>query len=110
MKCYSLVWDDISDNVAAALKSADQYDQFADAGYGLTAQGGGDPKLVADVIKQLDAAIQPSTNGEISGAPWGNAIKLLNFGDTIAKALSKSNRDAVLKAIDDLVKSSKARQ
>ena len=93
MKCYSLVGDDISDNVAAALKSADQYDQFADAGYGLTAQGGGDPKLVADVIKQLDAAIQPSTNCEIS-ARLGQRYQTAQLLRAIAEALAKSNANA----------------
>jgi hypothetical protein len=99
MICYAKVWSKISDNLAAALKSADQYDQFADAGFG-------DPKhkddLAKSVVKQLDAAITPPKT-DLAGL-WKDALKLISFGQTIGKALSKSNRDAVQKAIDDLVK------
>ena len=99
MICYAKVWSKISDNLAAALKSADQYDQFADAGFG---DPGHSDDLARSVIKQLDAAITPPKKDlpEL----WKDALKLMSFGQTIGKALSKSNRDAVQKAIDDLVK------
>lgn len=102
--CYSRAWNKIADNVAAALKAADQYDQFADAGYGRLESSGHDPKLVTDVIKQLNASLNPPKDNKTLGSLWTDAVKLISFGQTVSKALSKSNRDAVQKAIDDLVK------
>ena len=103
MRCYSQIWDKISKNVAAALKAADQYDQFADAGYGVLGLHNEDPKLVSDLIKQLNAALNPPKDKKTLGSLWSGTVKLLKFGETLTKALSKSNRDAVQKAIDDLV-------
>src|SRR5262249_43444753 len=102
MRCYSQAWDKIADNVAAALKAADQYDQFADAGYGTSTAG--QSKLVTDVIKEINASLNPPKEKETLASLWTTAVKLIAFGQIIDKALSKENRDAVQKAIDDLVK------
>jgi hypothetical protein len=98
MVCYSQIWKGIAEPVATALKAADQYDQFADASYA-------EPKkMKEDIDKQLSAIITPPEKKATLQDLWNTALKLLAFGQTVNSALSKSNRDAVQKAIDDLVK------
>ena len=99
MSCWSAVWETLEPQVAALIKSANSYDQLADAGdtdnakdmYAKIASGF---KKIADDDDSLDLADL-----------WKSISRLVHFAETVRAAFSEENRDKLSKAIDAAVKS-----
>ena len=99
IRCFSAVWKPLSDAVASALKSADQYDQFADAS---PRDKNGQPILAMTKLeKQLDdiAANKPSAKEVLE-----EVILYAGIANNVASALSPDNRKKLNDSIDQLVK------
>lgn len=95
--CYAAVWKLYSDEVAAALKAAELYDDLADV-----IPPPGTPNPVDALRRQLAEIGRPSptTVQDI----WKSLIQIYATGNTINAALSPDNRKKAADAIDGLVK------
>ena len=99
MQCYRTVWSAAGDTTAAALKVAQEYDDFADA------SSGREGEAAAKIGEQLEAIASPNVTTATLQDLMKLAVRLVAFGEKLKAAASKENRDKIEKAIDDLVKS-----
>jgi hypothetical protein len=93
--CYEKLWRSLADATTGLLKSADDYDQFADAtASSATAQA-------TNIAKYLDAIENPDppTLKDIVAS----SVKLIAFADTVSRALSPENQAKLKSAIAALV-------
>jgi hypothetical protein len=95
--CYLEIWQALSDRVAAALKAADDYDQFADASSSKVVE-------TAKKIKVNIQQLQPNNPQPDLKTLWEDALKLVAFGKMLQDALSKAHQDDLKSAIQSLVK------
>jgi len=93
--CWRAAWARIEPPVTALLKSADDYDQLADA-------GDGDNAKIA--FKELSEALSAIAEGSVTNPDelWRIATRLIAFGEKVEAAISKESRDKMRKAIEDL--------
>lgn len=96
--CFAGIWKMLSGSIAASMKAADTYDQFADAS---SAKAVEDAQKIKANIEKLNGDVSEATLKDL----WTQALRLYAFGKTLEDAFSKERRDAVANAIDNLVKS-----
>jgi hypothetical protein len=96
MSCYSAVWKQLADVIAATLVAADEYDQFADAVKG-------DEEAKANKIGDQLAKLGEPQKIDMKTL-WDNAVRLVAFGQMLQDAFSKQHRDNLSSAITTLVK------
>jgi hypothetical protein len=96
LTCYQQAWKPLAEPVAAALKAADLYDQYADAA------PPNHEKLMSDLKGQLNQIGEqhPATVKDI----WNELTQLAALATTIDSALSPANRAKVNQAIEAMVK------
>jgi hypothetical protein len=97
--CWAAVWETLEPSVTALMKSANNYDQLADAG---------DTDSAKDMYKNIADGFKKIGDGE--DLPnladfWSSASKLVHFAETLRAAFSEENRAKLDKAIDAAVKS-----
>jgi hypothetical protein len=96
LTCYQQAWKPLAEPVAAALKAADLYDQYADAA------PPNHEKLMSDLKGQLNQIGEqhPATVKDI----WNELTQLAALATTIDNALSPANRAKATQAIEAMVK------
>ena len=94
--CWRSAWGQIEGQITALLKSADEYDQVADAG----------DSTAEDAFKKLTAALNTVANPTPQQLDqlWDTATRLLAFALKVETVFSKETRAKADKAIEDLVK------
>jgi len=97
MLCWRAAWTKLESTITAMLKTAEDYDQLADAGDTDTALRAYDV-ITADLDAIRDNEISDPT------AFWQYVTQLVSFANTLDTAFSPANRDKIQKAIDTLVK------
>jgi hypothetical protein len=98
IKCMKVLSDVYGDKIAATLKSADDYDQLADAPADV--QG----KKLKAITDNLAAIANGTTPNLTLKDLWTKAVEIAGFAQTVITASSKENRDKVKAQIDALVK------
>lgn len=95
--CWRAVWTQLEAPVAAALKSADEYDTLADAG---------DKNNAKAAFADLSEALSGISENAITNPHelWQIATRLMAIGEKVQAATSKESREKIQKAIDELVK------
>jgi hypothetical protein len=99
MSCWSAVWETLEPSVTALLKSANSYDQLADAG---------DTNNAKDMYAKIASGFKKIGDGENAADMadiWKSASQLIHFAETLRAAFSEENRDKLNKAIDAAVNS-----
>ncbi|MEH2547951.1 hypothetical protein V1283_004596 [Bradyrhizobium sp. AZCC 2262] len=98
IKCMSVTSAFYADKIASLLKTADDYDQLADAPPDVT---GEKLKAITGKLDQIaNDKVPPATTKEL----WDKAVEIMGFAQTVLNAASKENRAKVKQGIDDLVK------
>ena len=92
--CYSGVWAQYHSAIDQALKTANQYDQLADAGDTNTALVAYD-KLITD---DYDKVVNSSTDNPKEF--WSAVNQLITFAGAVANATSESNLATIKKAVE----------
>jgi hypothetical protein len=95
--CWKATWDAFANDVAAALKDADEYDRLADAG---------DSDNATKAFVPLSQSLQAVANTDNASIAqfWNWATELLAFADKVNTAASPENRREIQQAIDALVR------
>lgn len=97
MLCSKAAWERIEEPIAELLKTADDYDQLADAGNTDTAK-----KAFEQVTGDLTAISENAVTDPT--LLWQYVTQLVGFANTLQKSFSQENRDKVQKAIDAMVR------
>jgi len=101
VSCWGAVWLELGPLVSSVLKSANDYDQLADAGDSDNAS-----KAFAPLSKSLDAIVKDQNNMSAENLTriWNLATELVAFAEKVNAAASPENQKKLKDAIDALVK------
>jgi hypothetical protein len=96
MLCSKAAWEQIEKPISELLKTAEDYDQLADAGNTDTAKKAFE-QITGDLTAISENAVTDPT------LFWQYVTQLVGFANTIQKSFSQESRDKVHKAIDLMV-------
>lgn len=102
VSCWAAVRNTVAPLMSSVLKSASEYDDFADAGDGANAKKSFELMSKSlNAIANKDQTLSPSELRSL----WKWAVELVAFAQKVTEAVSPENRKKLDDAIDKLVKS-----
>jgi hypothetical protein len=99
VRCWEAAWAEIATQVANVIKSANDYDQLANAGDTSDVQ-----KNANAILNSMDKITKPGAKVDLTNL-WNITVELLAFADKVNTAASADNQKKLNDAIDKLVHS-----